>query len=610
MFCLRVTAAFGSVTSTSVSDLRRLRTHLSSVYPALTPALATSLLPDGSTASKALTHLDEHIIIYSQPENGEPVFVKLGKEKDDAEIVPTVYTLERAPDLLPSVVTAKEVVEVLVGGAALFSSGIWPPTVDALPDDLKRDSLLAIRAGGEIVGVGRVLGNKKELKAMVSERQGKAIATLHARGDYLWKMGSGNSLPQLESLSIDSPDSPPASTSSTSAGPPPPAPTTTETPSEPANDAATPTTLSPEAHSATLLAALLLALRTSPPPSSSLPLTAAALYASHVLPFRPAAVPGNAAEVKKSSYKNVKGMFKAVAKTGVLSVKEMKGDLVVVSIDAKHDSIESSRGYKTVSQAASQASKAAAVAEEAAATTDDSKGKGKVVVREVLKPGAVLGEFLDALGGDLKPKHDLYAPPALKALLTGHINAQGLTHKQDGRYFVLDGLLAGAVGSGAGAGWETQGVAKPKVAPGKFKIGDKEGEVMGKEDGWKRLVGRCEEWFVIESPSLSKDVVKKGKPMPIKIQLKTVGKRMVTLITGFEVWGDYGCSLEKEELAEDLRKRAASSTSVSQMTGSSPKKPLYEVMVQGSHEVLVTKTLVERGVPKQYIVVDTSKVKK
>lgn len=72
-----------------------------------------------------------------------------------------------------------------------------------------------------------------------------------------------------------------------------------------------------------------------------------------------------------------------------------------------------------------------------------------------------------------------------------------------------------------------------------------------------------------------------------------------------------------------------SSFSVQQITGSSPKAPKFEVMVQGvfssavhgflltpslpdpgSHEGLVTQALVTRGLPKQYIEVDTSKLKR
>ena len=42
----------------------------------------------------------------------------------------------------------------------------------------------------------------------------------------------------------------------------------------------------------------------------------------------------------------------------------------------------------------------------------------------------------------------------------------------------------------------------------------------------------------------------------VRIAIKTVGKRMVTLISGHEPWGLFTA----DELAEDLRHRAASST--------------------------------------------------
>lgn len=49
---------------------------------------------------------------------------------------------------------------------------------------------------------------------------------------------------------------------------------------------------------------------------------------------------------------------------------------------------------------------------------------------------------------------------------------------------------------------------------------------------------------------------RKGSPPMVKIAIKTVGKRQVTLVSGHEAWGLF----TSEELAEDLRHKAASST--------------------------------------------------
>jgi translation initiation factor 2D len=57
---------------------------------------------------------------------------------------------------------------------------------------------------------------------------------------------------------------------------------------------------------------------------------------------------------------------------------------------------------------------------------------------------------------------------------------------------------------------------------------------------------------------------------------------MVTLISNFEIWDLF----RADDLAEELKHKAASSSAVQPLVGSSPKRPLYEIMVQGtSHPI-------------------------
>ena len=64
-------------------------------------------------------------------------------------------------------------------------------------------------------------------------------------------------------------------------------------------------------------------------------------------------------------------------------------------------------------------------------------------------------------------------------------------------------------------------------------------------------------------------------------------------------------------LADELQKTCASSTSVGMLSGSSPKNPVMEVMVQGPQREVVVKALERRGLRREWVdVVDKTKGKK
>ena len=69
--------------------------------------------------------------------------------------------------------------------------------------------------------------------------------------------------------------------------------------------------------------------------------------------------------------------------------------------------------------------------------------------------------------------------------------------------------------------------------------------------------------------------------------------------------------INPQALAEELQKACASSTSVGQLVGSSPKNPVIEIMVQGPQKDVVCTALEKRGVNRHWIeVVDKTKGKK
>ena len=95
-------------------------------------------------------------------------------------------------------------------------------------------------------------------------------------------------------------------------------------------------------------------------------------------------------------------------------------------------------------------------------------------------------------------------------------------------------------------------------------------DVMTKDDVHKRLKDGCVRFYSLRKAG--EEVVikyvffagssegranwsRKGTPPVVRIAMKSVGKRMVTLISGYEAW-----DLSGEELAADLKLAAASST--------------------------------------------------
>lgn len=118
---------------------------------------------------------------------------------------------------------------------------------------------------------------------------------------------------------------------------------------------------------------------------------------------------------------------------------------------------------------------------------------------------------------------------------------------------------------------------------------------------------------------------RKGKLNPISVAIKMrQGRKAVTLITGFEPF-----LVNADELGEELRRLCAAQTSGASFPPFSiasfqfancslfeivapitPKSNQMEVLVQGKQGKAVTEYLINKGIPKKWIVVDDSTEKK
>lgn len=97
------------------SDVRKLREELLAFETLpMTSSLAKQLAPEGLLVCKAMSHLDEPLTLYSA--GPDPRWFRIGK-KDDGALIPTCYSCDLVPGLLPVLVTAPQVVPNLVSGA-------------------------------------------------------------------------------------------------------------------------------------------------------------------------------------------------------------------------------------------------------------------------------------------------------------------------------------------------------------------------------------------------------------------------------------------------------------------------------------------------------------
>ncbi|PSS30878.1 hypothetical protein PHLCEN_2v2605 [Hermanssonia centrifuga] len=336
--------------------------------------------------------------------------------------------------------------------------------------------------------------------------------------------------------------------------------------------------LSPEDVSSCLRSAVIQAIQAtlSSLPSSTFPLPASLFWTNYVLPARPAQALGStglvdssAIDIKQSSHKSVKSFLKACAKEGLIKLKETKGDVVVTGIFPTHPAVNTHRPHRTVGSV--EAKREKAEVRERKEKEAEEKKRGEIRALELWKPyGPTIGWFIAAE----KTTEDLYSIANIQDIFSTYVSSKNLTNVNEQQYINVgeDVALFAATSN------------KNKENP----------EFLKRDDALKRIRDNMQEWHEIKTER-SGVVRKKGQLKPISITVKMrQGRKAATLITGLEVYG-----IEPDDLADELRKACASSTSVYPLHG---KTSELEVMVQGKQIKIVTDCLMARGVPKRWIV--------
>ncbi|CAE6440089.1 unnamed protein product, partial [Rhizoctonia solani] len=470
------------------SDVKVLRQRVLVLFPDVKDKIdVDALVPKGISSCKFDTHLDETGVLYSSMEK-EPLWFSIGKGGIvQSNLVPTgkrlitntlllihmsglhhimlsVYAMEmpytstnnldtrsrhphsrrhglisyyqRIPLNLPR-----------TGGADLMIPGVVPsPIIPSLAQG-QLVSITQYRSTTPLV-VGCMAVNGSELRDD-DDQKGKAVITLHATGDALWALGSkqeppeGNQ-PEAAAPTIGSVDGVTTAVEDVKLD--------GEIEQGEASTQAVTSERVPSAQEIEILLRSTTLYALARVDASALPLPASTFYSSHILPSRPArpTLPQSNEtdepidpktllshlDIKHTSHKKLAPFLKGFEKDGILKLKDVRGELLIFSVDTKHPAlVEAIKwGWKTVG-----AEERKEKEREKESTTGGSTKE--ILVEEVWFSEANTDGFFE-LCGESAPHYPI---SSLRPLLTKYITAHNLQHPTNPKFVVLDEVLSRAL---------------------------------------------------------------------------------------------------------------------------------------------------------------------
>ena len=314
-----------------------------------------------------------------------------------------------------------------------------------------------------------------------------------------------------------------------------------------------------------------------------------------VLPYLPILSPADAAslQIKKTSWKNAKKFIKTLDKEKILKSKDRNGgETVIMDIDFNDDAITSFAPYKLPKKETSGAESGGAggKAVSAGSSLDDSSIGQTLKKLTLVRPKEKLAPLFQAANASTK---SLCLPAEVRPIISAYIDSENLVSPSNKRLVNLNPILANAVFDGQSS-MDREVLAKGSVP---------------RDALMERILQNCSPYWAILRNDATRDDVKPkaGQAPSIQIILETrSGSKTVSKLSGVETF-----YINPQSLTEELQKACASSTSVGQLVGSSPKNPVMEIMVQGPQKDVIIKALEKRGVRKEWVeVLDKTKGKK
>ena len=492
------------------------------------------LLPDNVQRARFIASTEVDGYIYSA--DNKALWIETIVAGKEDVLVPTVYTLWSSPSLLPRVETWGFVVDKLKNGADLMVPGLIVP----VPQNIKVGDLVSICEKGRTmpVAIGYAAVDFARLGASVAGQKGKGVILVHYMGDELWALSGKGPMPEEPVLVIQG-DEQQQKQEEDDEEEEEEQVAKVEEQLEAMNIKTEEHTTAQvdEAFKSALIYGLWEIKRNGKSSNIELPMPASILIDQHVMPYLPRSFVG--ASLKKSSWKK-SGAFlrKAMEKDyKVLKTRDRAGDVVIASIDWGNKLLVDFKPYAIQPHSDGQEK------------MDNAKPTTMLDIVALYKPSKKLAPLFEG------KRLDYYKVQDVRQSLLAYISSHSLISPSNPKQIKLDPILGQLNSSGAAT--------------------------MTREDLIKAICNAAAPYYSIN------DAVRKGAPPRISIVTESRQyKKTATRIINVEPF-----LVDPTALADQLRDRCASSTSVKPVTGASANHKGVEVMVQGPQTAAITSIL-------------------
>ncbi|KAL2845188.1 RNA binding protein Ligatin/Tma64 [Aspergillus pseudodeflectus] len=339
---------------------------------------------------------------------------------------------------------------------------------------------------------------------------------------------------------------------------------------------------------------------TTPNHGLALPISPSALISNMITPYLPIYTAQQAQfyQIKKTSWKNVKKFIKYLDKQVLVKAKDRSGqETVILDVDFDDRRVLNFVPYRLPNKNALEgAGKSTATGKKPAAPTDGDPAVGQTLnVQSLYRPTSKLTPTIFPSLGSTNPSN-YYKYSDVSTHIDQYTQSQNppIIDPQNKRIITLNPFLANTIFTSSSP------EDRNTLARGKTT----------RDMLLKRLVEdptlMAPHYAILKPGQTLSDVKPKpgAAPKANVILERRTGSKTVTKVSNLEIFG-----IIPNLLAEELQKKCASSTSVSQATGAA--KGVMEVLVQGDQRKALETALTRRGLKSQWIeVVDKTKKKK
>ncbi|KAJ5806439.1 uncharacterized protein N7503_004041 [Penicillium pulvis] len=594
-------------TSETSSDAPSTAPSLSAVRNALLPENALTARFT-TTAGPDLREVQGIVYVGAHADGDERVLwfkIEHGPGADK-RLYPTVYTLWSNPDLVALLYTPDMVMQKLRAGADLMTPGLAnePP----FPERAVKGAVVAVAGLNnhsvplfvgiceiDVSGLGEVQGTK-----------GVAVRGLHWEGDELWAWSSssrhGRPAPEyLEGWDEEAGDEVEEAVGNLTLEEAPVGDAVGDTPAAEEPALKEPTTNEIDDAFVKAFVFALYKLKqdnpNAPNHTLTLPVSPSKLIADLITPYLPiySAQQAQFYNIKKTSWKNVKKFIKQLDKMQLVKSKDRSGqETYIWDVDFDDQRVQRFVPYRLPSKSALESSSSESKKPAATGGADPSVGQ-TLNVQTLYRPTQKLTPDIFPALSTTSPKN-YYKYSDVSTHLDQYVQSQNppLVSSDNRRIINLNPYLANTIFTSSSS--EDLGALK---------------RGMVTRDGLlKRVIedhAFLQPHYAILKPGQTLADVKPkagATPKAVITLEKRTGSKTVTKVSNLEVFG-----IVPTLLAEELQKKCASSTSVTQAVGA--PKGVMEVLIQGDQRKVLDTALTRRGLKSQWIdVVDKTKKKK